>query len=212
MVARRKSEITTLKLVLASASERRLTLLHQIGIVPALVDPIGIDERLSLPGATPTQIATHFARQKAELASARHPDYLVLGADTLVACGRRVLMKPEDSRDAQAFLSLLSGRRHRVHTGLCLIGCGKMRQRFVTTVVRFKRLTGREIRAYIDSNEWRGKAGAYAIQGLAGVFVKAINGSYSNVVGLPLYETYVLLTSFGYRLPTVGLEKPKAAL
>ena len=209
MAARRKFENTTLKLVLASASERRLTLLHQIGIVPALVDPTGIDERLSLPGETPTQMAAHLARRKAELAFALHPDSLVLGADTLVACGRRVLMKPEDSHDAQAFLSLLSGRRHRVHTGLCLIGSGKMRQRFVTTVVRFKRLTDREIQSYIDSNEWRGKAGAYAIQGRAGAFVKAINGSYSNVVGLPLYETYVLLTSFGYCLPTVDLEKSK---
>ena len=212
MVARCKSENTTLKLILASASERRLKLLHQIGIVPTLVDPIDIDERSFLPGETPAQLATRLARKKAEAVFSRHSDSLVLGADTLVARGRRVLMKPEDSHDVQAFLSLLSGRRHRVHTGLCLIGSGKMRQRFVTTVVQFKRLTDQEIQAYIDSNEWRGKAGAYAIQGRAGVFVKAINGSYSNVVGLPLYETYVLLTSFGYRLPRVDLERSEATL
>ena len=191
----------TFKLVLASASERRLSLLKQIGIVPTLVDPTDIDERRSLPGKTPGELALCLARQKAEVAHSRHPDTLVLAADTLVACGRRVLMKAVDSKEAQAFLSLLSGRRHRVHTGLCMIGSGAMHQRLVTTVVQLKRLTGQEIQRYVESNEWQGKAGAYAIQGRAGVFVKTINGSYSNVVGLPLYETYVLLTNFGYRLP-----------
>ena len=204
-----KSENSAFKLVLASASERRLALLNQIGIVPSLVEPADIDERRSLPGETPAKLALHLARQKAELVFSSHPDSLVLAADTLVACGRRVLMKAVDSKDAQAFLSLLSGRRHRVHTGLCLIGSGTMRQRVVTTVVQLKRLTGQEIQSYVDSNEWKGKAGAYAIQGRAGVFVKAINGSYSNVVGLPLYETYVLLTSFGYRLSMADWKKLK---
>ena len=204
-----KSENSAFKLVLASASERRLALLNQIGIVPSLVEPADIDERRSLPGETPAKLALHLARQKAELVFSSHPDSLVLAADTLVACGRRVLMKAVDSKDAQAFLSLLSGRRHRVHTGLCLIGSGTMRQRVVTTVVQLKRLTGQEIQSYVDSNEWKGKAGAYAIQGRAGVFVKAINGSYSNVVGLPLYETYVLLTSFGYRLSVADWKKLK---
>jgi len=204
-----KSENSAFKLVLASASERRLALLNQIGIVPSLVEPADIDERRSLPGKTPAKLALHLARQKAELVFSSHPDSLVLAADTLVACGRRVLMKAVDSKDAQAFLSLLSGRRHRVHTGLCLIGSGTMRQRVVTTVVQLKRLTGQEIQSYVDSNEWKGKAGAYAIQGRAGVFVKAINGSYSNVVGLPLYETYVLLTSFGYRLSVADWKKLK---
>ena len=191
----------TFKLVLASASERRLSLLKQIGIVPSLVDPTDIDERRSLPGKTPGELALCLARQKAEVAFSRHPDTLVLAADTLVACGRRVLMKAVASKEAQAFLSLLSGRRHRVHTGLCMIRSGEMHQRLVTTVVQLKRLTGQEIQSYVESNEWQGKAGAYAIQGRAGVFVKTINGSYSNVVGLPLYETYLLLTNFGYRLP-----------
>ena len=195
------------KLVLASASERRLSLLNQIGIVPTLVDPTDVDERCSLPGKTPGELALCLARQKAEVAYSRHPGTLVLAADTLVACGRRVLMKAVDSKEAQAFLSLLSGRRHRVHTGLCLIGSGTMHQRLVTTVVQLKRLTGQEIQRYVESKEWEGKAGAYAIQGRAGVFVKAINGSYSNVVGLPLYETYLLLTNFGYRLPTADREK-----
>jgi len=201
------SENVAFKLVLASASERRLTLLNQIGIVPTLVEPTHVEERRPLPGKTPGNLALYLARQKAEVAFSRHPDTLVLAADTLVACGRRVLMKAVDSKEAQVFLSLLSGRRHRVHTGLCLIGPGTMHQRLVTTVVQLKRLTGQEIQRYVESNEWEGKAGAYAIQGRAGVFVKAINGSYSNVVGLPLYETYLLLANFGYRLPTSGHEK-----
>ena len=191
---------SSLNLVLASASERRLKLLHQIGIVPDVVAPSGVDECQFLTGETPTGLAARLGRRKAEVVFARHPGCLVLGADTVVACGRRVLNKPEDFRDAQSFLSLLSGRRHRVHTGLCLIGPGKVvRERLVSTVVRFKSLSVQEIQTYLDTGEWRGKAGAYAIQGHAGAFVTAINGSYSNVVGLPLYETYVLLMGSGYR-------------
>lgn len=201
------SKNAAFKLVLASASERRLSLLKQIGIVPTLIDPADIDEQRLLPGKTPTELALCLARQKAEVAYSRHPDTLVLAADTLVACGRRVLMKAADSKEAQGFLSLLSGRRHRVHTGLCLIGPGAMHQRLVTTVVQLKRLTGQEIQRYVESNEWEGKAGAYAIQGQAGVFVKAINGSYSNVVGLPLHEIYLLLMNFGYRLPAADQAK-----
>ena len=196
---------SSLNLVLASASERRLKLLHQIGIVPDVVDPSGVDECQFLTGETPTGLAARLGRRKAEVVFARHPGCLVLGADTVVACGRRVLNKPEDFRDAQSFLSLLSGRRHRVHTGLCLIGPGKVvRERLVSTVVRFKSLSVQEIQTYLDTGEWRGKAGAYAIQGHAGAFVTAINGSYSNVVGLPLYETYVLLMGSDYRfLPAI---------
>ena len=197
----------TIKLVLASASERRLSLLKQIGIIPTLIDPSDVDERRSLPGKNPAELALCLAKQKAKVAYSRHPDAVILAADTLVACGRRVLMKPIDSEEAQNFLSLLSGRRHRVHTGLCFIGSGGMHQRLVTTVVQFKRLTVQEIQRYVDSNEWEGKAGAYAIQGRAAVFVKSINGSYSNVVGLPLYETYLLLMKFGYRVPTTDHQK-----
>ena len=196
---------SSLNLVLASASERRLKLLHQIGVVPDVVDPAGIDECQFLSGETPAGVAARLGRRKAEVVFARHPGCLVLGADTVVACGRRVLNKPEDFHDARSFLSLLSGRRHRVHTGLCLIGPGKVvRERLVSTVVRFKSLSIQEIQTYLDTGEWCGKAGAYAIQGHAGAFVTAINGSYSNVVGLPLYETYVLLMGFGYRfLPAI---------
>ncbi len=196
---------SSLNLVLASASERRLKLLHQIGIVPDVVDPPGVDECQLPRGEAPAGWAARLGRRKAEVVFARHPGCLVLGADTVVACGRRVLNKPEDFRDAQSFLSLLSGRRHRVHTGLCLIGPGKVvRERLVSTVVRFKSLSVQEIQTYLDAGEWRGKAGAYAIQGHAGAFVTAINGSYSNVVGLPLYETYVLLMGSGYRfLPAI---------
>ena len=130
-----------------------------------------------------------------------------MGADTLVACGRRILMKPEDSGQARDFLYLLSGRRHRVHTGICAIGPGLVvRERLVTTVVQFKRLSEREIEFYIDSGEWNDKSGAYAIQGRAGMFIKSINGSYSNVVGLPLYEAYTLLASLNYRFSTAPLK------
>ncbi len=191
---------SSLNLVLASASERRLKLLHQIGIVPDVVDPSGVDECQFSRGETPAGLAARLGRRKAEVVFARHPGCLVLGADTVVACGRRVLNKPEDSHHARYFLGLLSGRRHRVHTGLCLIAPGKaVRERLVTTVVRFKPLSVQEIQTYLGSGEWRGKAGGYAIQGHAGAFVTAINGSYSNVVGLPLYETYALLMGSGYR-------------
>jgi len=191
---------SSLNLVLASASERRLKLLHQIGIVPDVVDPSGVDEYEFSRGEAPSGLAARLGQRKAEVVFARHPGCLVLGADTVVACGRRVLNKPEDPHHARYFLGLLSGRRHRVHTGLCLIAPGKVvRERLVTTVVRFKPLSVQEIQTYLGSGEWRGKAGGYAIQGRAGAFVTAINGSYSNVVGLPLYETYALLMGSGYR-------------
>ena len=191
---------SSLNLVLASASERRLKLLHQIGIVPDVVDPSGVDEYQFSRGETPAGLAARLGRCKAEVVFARHPGCFVLGADTVVACGRRVLNKPEDPHHARYFLGLLSGRRHRVHTGLCLMAPGKVvRERLVTTVVRFKPLSVQEIQTYLGLGEWRGKAGGYAIQGRAGAFVTAINGSYSNVVGLPLYETYALLMGSGYR-------------
>jgi len=186
-------------LVLASASPRRLELLRQIGIEPVAIDPAEISEA---PRAreTPIKLAERLAEEKARLVAARHPGRYVLGADTVVACGRRMLPKAETEQCARRCLSLLSGRRHRVHGGLCLIDPqGRVRRRRVTTIVRFKRLSQRELDAYLASGEWRDKAGGYAIQGRAGAFAIGLVGSYSNVVGLALYELTVLLDGLGYR-------------
>ncbi len=191
----------TQTLVLASASPRRLELLRQIGLIPGLVEPADIDEtpgRRELPPA----LALRLARDKASDVAARHPGAWVLGADTVVACGRRVLAKADDESAARRCLAMLSGRRHRVHGGISIVDAhGRQRARRVTTTVSFKRLTAGEIDGYIASGEWRGKAGGYAIQGLAGAFVTAVNGSYFNVVGLPLYETLGLLRGSGFRHP-----------
>ncbi len=187
------------RLVLASASPRRLALLRQIGIEPDAVDPAHLDE-LSWPRQRPGELAGALAAAKAAEVAARHPDCFVLGADTVVALGRRALPKAEDADSARDCLMRLSGRRHRVHGGLSVHAPGgRTGSRLVETVVAFKRLEAAEIDAYLAHGEWRGKAGAYAIQGRAAAFVRRINGSYSNVVGLPLYETAALLTGLGYR-------------
>lgn len=184
-------------LILASASPRRLDLLAQIGLVPAAVDPANIDETPE-PRELPPRLAQRLAEAKAANVAERHPGAVVLAADTVVACGRRSLPKAEDAREAEQWLRMLSGRSHRVHGGLCAIGPdGCRRSRVVTTRVSFKRLEDREIRAYLACGEWQGKAGAYAIQGRASAFVRALSGSYSNVVGLPLFETINLLTGLG---------------
>lgn len=185
-------------LVLASASPRRLELLKQIGLKPDRVDPASLDE-LPLPRELPAAHALRLAREKAKAVAARHPDAVVLAADTVVACGRRILPKGTDEATARRCLALLSGRRHRVIGGVAIIVPGKgMKTRLVTTTVAFKRLTEVEIEAYLASEEWRDKAGAYAIQGRAARFVRFLSGSYSNVVGLPLFETAALLTAVGY--------------
>lgn len=184
-------------LILASASPRRLALLNQVGITPDQVVPADIDES-PLKGELPRQLAERLAREKAAVVAALHPDAVVLAADTVVACGRRVLDKPGDEREARRTLRHLSGRRHRVYGGLCVaLPGGARRARVVVTQVQFKRLGEDEITAYLESGEWQGKAGAYAIQGRAGGFVKKINGSYDNVVGLPLYESLALLNGAG---------------
>jgi septum formation protein len=188
----------TARLVLASASPRRLALLAQVAIEPDMVDPADIDER-PLLGEVPLRHAERLAAEKALRVAARHPGAFVLGADTVVACGRRILPKAETEGDARACLALLSGRRHRVHGGIALVTPqGKLVRRRVTTVVAMKRLTPREIEDYLASGEWEGKAGGYAIQGLAARFVRELIGSYSNVVGLPLYETVTLLEGQGF--------------
>jgi len=186
-------------LILASASPRRLDLLAQIGIRPDAVDPADIDETVR-PRELPGPHALRLAREKALAVAARHPDAYVLGADTVVACGRRVLPKAEDEATARRCLELLSGRRHRVYGGVALVAPnGRLTQRLVETVVAFKRLAPEEIAAYLASGEWRGKAGGYAIQGRAARFVRWLSGSYSNVVGLPLFETAALLEGSGFR-------------
>ena len=188
----------TARLVLASASPRRLDLLRQIGIEPDIVDPADLDET-PLPGELPRQHAARLARAKAEAVRSRHPDAIVLAADTVVACGRRILGKPEDEAAARAFLTLLSGRRHRVIGAIVVMNPnGNASSREVVSQVLFKRLGKSEVAAYLATGEWRGKAGGYAIQGKAAAFVAWMAGSYSNVVGLPLYETTQLLTGQGY--------------
>jgi septum formation protein len=184
-------------LVLASASPRRLELLKQIGLRPSRIDPAELDET-PLPRELPAAHALRLARAKAEAVAARHPDALVLAADTVVACGRRILPKGTDQATARKCLALLSGRRHRVLGGVAVIAPGKpVKTRLVTTTVAFKRLTDAEIAAYLAAGEWEGKAGAYAIQGRAALFVRFLSGSYSNVVGLPLFETAAMLDAAG---------------
>ena len=192
------------KLVLASGSPRRLTLLNQSGIEPDTLLPADIDE-IPKRGELPRACANRLAKEKAQAALkiVRNDDDLkgtfILAADTVVAVGRRIMPKAELLDEAAQCLRLLSGRNHRVYTGICLITPGgKLRQRLVETRVRFKRLPREEIDAYVASGEWRGKAGGYAAQGIAGTFIVKLVGSYSNVVGLPLYETMSLMEGEGY--------------
>jgi septum formation protein len=179
------------RLVLASASPRRLALLAQIGITPDEVIAADIDET-PLPKETPRNLALRLARQKAE--TVRADGALVLAADTVVAVGRRVLPKAETEAEARECLRLLSGRSHRVYTGVAVkTATGAIRDRLVETRVAFKVLSAAEIETYIASKEWHGKAGGYAAQGLAGRYITSIIGSYSSVIGLPLYETANLI-------------------
>ena len=192
------------KLVLASGSPRRLGLLNQAGIEPEALRPTEIDE-IPVKGELPRSLANRLARAKAEaaLSTVRLDEELrggyILAADTVVAVGRRIMPKAEMLEDAAQCLRLLSGRNHRVYTGVCLVTPKEtFRQRLIETRVRFKRLSTEDLEAYLASGEWRGKAGGYAIQGLGGTFVVKLVGSYTNVVGLPLYETLSLLSGEGY--------------
>jgi septum formation protein len=184
------------RLILASASPRRLDLLARIGIVPDAVDPADIDEAV-LPGELPRLHVTRLAAAKAAAVATRHPDAVVLAADTVVAAGRRILPKAEDEAQARDCLTLLSGRRHHVLTAVTVIANGTAHHRLSDTIVTFKPLTAAEIDAYIACGEWHGKAGGYAIQGRAEAFVRFLSGSHSGVVGLPLFETRNLLLSAG---------------
>jgi septum formation protein len=186
-------------LLLASSSPRRLDLLRQAHIEPGRIMAPDVDES-PLPRELPRAHALRIAEAKARAIAEIVTDAFILAADTVVACGRRILPKAETREQAARCLELLSGRRHRVHSGVCVIAPGgRSASRVVTTMVRFKRLSPDETAAYLESGEWRGKAGGYAIQGLAGAFIPAINGSYSNVVGLPLTETLAMLTGLGWR-------------
>ena len=185
-------------LVLASASPRRVELLKQIGVVPNRIIPANIDEA-PLKTETPRQLVERLSVSKALSVSKKNLGSVILGADTIVACGRRIVSKAETLEQASIFLELLSGRRHRVISGLALVSPeGDVYKRIVETQVTFKRLSLSDLDLYLASGEWRDKAGAYAIQGLAAKFIRAINGSYSNVVGLPLFETSQLLEGLGF--------------
>jgi septum formation protein len=192
------------KLVLASGSARRLALLQQVGVDPDALMPADVDETPAR-SESPRELARRLARGKAEVArrAARNRDDLrdafIVSADTVVTAGRRILPKAEVIEEAAACLRLLSGRAHRVYTAVCVITPkDAVRERIVETRVRFKRLSREETESYLASGEWRGKAGGYAIQGLAGSFVVKLVGSYSNVVGLPVYETVALLDGAGF--------------
>lgn len=187
-----------MRLVLGSASPRRLELLVQIGIVPDDIRPADIDET-PLKAELPLTYARRLASSKAQAIS-HSPDEIVLCADTVVAVGRRILGKPENTAQAIEFLNLLSGRRHRVITAIAIKTDDRLLEKQATTSVKFKHMSDEEISAYIRSDEWQGKAGGYAIQGIAAAFIPWINGSYSSVVGLPLPEAVRLLTAAGYPL------------
>ena len=191
-------------LVLASASPRRVALLEQAGLRPDRLAPTDVDESV-LRNEAPRKLALRLCIAKAEAAqkmpsiAEMRGDVYILAADTVVGIGRRILPKAQEPEEARACLEMLSGRAHKVITGICLIGPeGRKYSKYVESRVRFKRLTRTEINAYLASGEWRGKAGGYAIQGRAEVFVRQISGSFSNVVGLPLHETFGLLAGAGY--------------
>jgi len=205
------------RLVLASASPRRLGLLNQVGIDPDHLHPTDVDET-PLKSELPRQLALRLAKDKAEAAlawSRREPEWsgsFILAADTVVAVGRRILPKAETVDDAENCLRLLSGRSHRVWTGIAVATpSGAVKARLVETRLRFKRLSSAEVAGYIASDEWRGKAGGYAIQGIAGGFVVKLIGSYPAVVGLPLYETVNLLAGDGYKVHFNWLSGTRAA-
>jgi septum formation protein len=186
--------------ILASASPRRLELLARLGITPDAIDPADIDET-SLKDELPIPYARRIAAEKALIVAARHPGAIVISADTVVGVGRRILPKAETGDEARVCLTLISGRRHRVHSAVAVVDTtGKLRERLSTSILAFKRLSEAEIAAYLASQEWHGKAGGYAIQGRAEAFVRHLSGSHSGVMGLPLYETRALLIASGLPL------------
>lgn len=183
--------------ILGSSSPRRLQLLAQMGVVPSAVDPADIDET-PLKGELPHQLALRLAVEKAQAVAARHPGDVVLASDTVVGVGRRILPKAEDVETARECLKLLSGRRHQVYTGVAVIDRrGALRKKLVDARVKFIRLSAADIEQYIISGEWEGKAGGYALQGMASAYIPWVNGSYTAIIGLPMAETRALLVSAG---------------
>lgn len=193
-----------MSLVLASASPRRLELLRQIGVIPNETVPPAIDETPA-PGEGPSAFAQRMAMEKCQNVRGSYSDSWVLAADTVVSVGRRILGKAADEDQARTYLELLSGRRHSV-IGAIAVGApgSEIRSRLIKTAVSFKQLHNSEITGYLQSGEWQDKAGAYAIQGRAAVFVRQLNGSYSNVVGLSLFEVWNLLSGTGWRPDVAG--------
>ena len=188
----------TAKFILASASPRRKELLAQVSIIPDAIDPADIDET-PLKNEIPRAYVMRLAAEKAKAVAARHDGAFILAADTTVAVGRRILEKPENPQQAKQFLQLMSGRRHRVISGIALYTPdGKILRRNPETVVQFKKMSAQEVDEYIASNEWKDAAGGYKIQGQAEQFIKFIGGSYSNVVGLSLYDTMQMLNGSGF--------------
>lgn len=190
------TDVKSPRLILASASPRRLELLAKAGITPAEVVAADLDETPH-KNELPPAYARRVAREKARAVSARLGKDIILAADTVVACGRRILPKAEDEKAAHLCLETLSGRRHRVYTAVCIMVGEKLHEKLVMTQVQFARLSDKDIARYIVSKEWHGKAGGYAIQGAASAFIPRVNGSVSNVIGLPLAETCAILKQLG---------------
>ena len=187
-------------LILASASKARLELLKSVGISPGKIISTDINEKPK-KGEKPLDYVFRVALEKNK-AVKKNSSEIVLSADTIAALGRRILLKPNNIEEASSFLGLLSGRRHRVHTSICIFYNDKYYQKNITTILKMKRLSEEEKKSYLKSQEWRGKAGGYSIQGAASYFFPFISGSYSNVVGLPLTETIGLLNGLGFKSPS----------
>jgi len=191
-------------LVLASASPRRVDLLKQIGFKPDIIHPADIDET-PLKGELPITLVKRLAEEKAKVVVQQFPNDIIIAGDTIVVASRKILGKPADAIEARKFIDLLSGRRHQVISGLCVTSASKHSVRVVKTIIKFKRITEEEKDLLIESNEWQGKSGGYMIQGIASAFAQLINGSVTNVIGLPLFEANNLLRAQGLRPSIINL-------
>jgi septum formation protein len=187
-----------MKLILASASVRRLELLKQVGYIPDIISPADIDET-PFKEEKPEALALRLAIAKASVVSEKFPEDVVISADTVAYCRHKIMNKPESPEEARQFMNILSGRRHRVYTGLCIRKNNRVVSRVCCTMVKFKRLSDIEIEDFVESKAWEGKAGGYAIHGRAAIFIESINGSDSNVAGLPLHVVHNILHSFNVK-------------
>jgi septum formation protein len=185
------------RIILASSSPRRSEILKKIGFAPDLTCPADIDET-PYKQEKPKALAERLAQQKAAVVAVQYPDDIVVAGDTLVYCRRQYLHKPQDINEERKFLEMLSGRRHKVYSGVAVMHRGKVKVRVVESVVKFKRLSADEIELYLSlEDQWQGRSGGYSLQGFAGCFIEWIQGSDSSIIGLPMHETYKLITSFG---------------